>query len=91
MMVDTPRWIGDLLARIRPSLALSLLRSTRERGVRGWEDEPVERIVVAATAMETLRRPRQAAALYRIAIRRGWQALVQELKPRLAAIEARSA
>jgi hypothetical protein len=91
MMIDTPRWIGDLLARIRPSLALSLLRSTRERGVRGWEDEPVERVVVAATAMETLRRPRQAASLYRIAIRRGWQALVNELKPRLAAIEARSA
>ncbi|MBZ0231467.1 MAG: hypothetical protein K8M05_03895, partial [Deltaproteobacteria bacterium] len=91
MMVDTPRWVGDVLARVRPSLALSLLRSTRERGVRGWEDEPVERVVVAAMAMEHLRRPRQAAALYRLAIRRGWQSLVQELKPRLAAIEARSA
>lgn len=91
MMVDAPRWIGDLLARVRPSLALSLLRSTRERGVRGWQDEPVERVVVAAMAMETLRRPRQAAALYRVAIRRGWRALILELKPRLAAIEARSA
>jgi hypothetical protein len=90
MMIDTPRWIGDLLARLRPSQALALLRRTRERGVRDWEDEPVERIVVAATAMEGLRRPHQAAALYRVAIRRGWQSLVQELKPRLAAIEARS-
>ncbi len=91
MMVDTPRWIGDLLARVRPSLALALLRSTRERGVRRWEDEPVERMVVAAMAMEYLRRPRQAAALYRAAIRRGRRSLAQELRPRLAAIEARSA
>ncbi|HUQ08237.1 MAG TPA: hypothetical protein VM261_37340 [Kofleriaceae bacterium] len=91
MMIDTPRWIGDLLAKLRPSQALALLRQTRERGVRDWVDEPVERIVVAATAMEHLRRPHQAADLYRVAIRRGWQSLVQELKPRLAAIEARSA
>lgn len=90
MMIDTPRWIGDLLARIRPSQALALLRETRARGVRSWESEPVERIVVAAQAMETLRRPHQAADLYRVAIRRGWHSLVQELKPRLAAIEARS-
>ncbi len=91
LMIDSPRWLGDVLARVRPSLALALLRATRERGVRGWRDESVERIAVAALAMETLRRPRQAAALYRFAIGRGWKALADELRPRLAAIEQRSA
>ena len=91
LMADTPRWLGDLLARVRPSLALSLLRATRERGVRSWRDEPAERVAVAAMAMESLRRPRQAATLYRLAISRGWQSLKDELRPRLAAVEDPSA
>ena len=88
LFADAPRWIGEPLARVRPSQTLALLRATRGPGVRGWDGEPPERLVVAATALETLRRHRQAAALYRAAIARGWDTLRAELRPRLAALEA---
>lgn len=87
-MTQAPRWLGDVLAVVRPSQALAFLRATRERGVHGWDDEPVERQAIAALALEHLRRPRQAAALYRLAIRHGWKGIADELRPRLHALEA---
>jgi hypothetical protein len=76
-----------VLARTRPSLALARLRETRPPGVRRQEDEWGERLAVTGLALETLRRPRQAAAAYRRAMEEeSW--LAEELRPRLAALEA---
>lgn len=79
---------GRVLARTRPSFTLARLRQTRSPGVRSLDDETGERLAVAALALETLHRPRQAAALYRRAIAdEAW--LADELRPRLAALEER--
>ncbi|MEM9455131.1 MAG: hypothetical protein AAGF11_13200 [Myxococcota bacterium] len=61
--------IVEFLARCAPSRALQLLRKTRGRGVRSWDDEErVERLIAASIAMETLRRPGQALRLCRLAV-----------------------
>jgi hypothetical protein len=79
-------FLGRVLARTRPSFMLARLRQTRPRHVRRLEDERGDRLAVAALALETLRRPRQAAAFYRRAIAdEPW--LAGELEPRLEAIE----
>jgi len=80
-----PWYVGGLVARTRPSQVLAWLRASRERGVRGWGDERGDRLAVAAVAFETLRRPRQAAELYRLAIADA-PFLRDELAPRLAAL-----
>ncbi len=79
---------GAMLARLRPSVALARLRATRLRHVRRLADESGDRLAVAAVAMETLRRPRQAAALYKLAIERE-SYLADDLEIRLAAIGLR--
>ena len=61
--------IVEFLARCAPSRALQLLRQTRQRGVRSWDDEQqVERLLAASVAMETLRRSGQALRLCRLAV-----------------------
>ncbi|MBI1375127.1 MAG: hypothetical protein GC159_20605 [Phycisphaera sp.] len=56
----------EFLARARPTRALRLLRETRSKGVRSWDDEyEVERIYAAAMAMEALNRHGQALHHYR--------------------------
>jgi hypothetical protein len=77
---------GQVLARRQPSFALARLRETRPRGVRGWDDEVGGRLAVAALAMETLHRPRQAVAFYRRAIADDPE-LQNEVGDRLAALE----
>jgi hypothetical protein len=57
-----------LLAEHAPLRALQLVRETRHRDVRGWEDEwDGSRLMVAALASEKLRRRNKAIALYELA------------------------
>jgi hypothetical protein len=56
--------------------------------VRGWTDDSPDRIAIAAVALEALRRPRQALALYRRAIEVGYTELVKQVRPRLDALAA---
>ncbi|MEO8701693.1 MAG: hypothetical protein ABI867_16725 [Kofleriaceae bacterium] len=72
---------GEILAQLRPSFALARLRATRV--VRRLADEPGDRLAVAGAALEALHRPRQAAALYRLALERE-DHLAYYLNPRLA-------
>ncbi len=62
---------GEMLAQLSPSETLARIRRTRARGVRRWRDESADRIAVAGVALETLARPRKAAAMYRLAITNG--------------------
>ncbi len=79
---DHPWHDGQLLAELRPSYTLARLRATRRRSIRDWADERADRIAIAGVALEALHRPRQAAALYRLAIENeDW--LADHLKPRL--------
>lgn len=58
----------DPLVEERPSLVLSILRETRERGVRSWKNETcAARLVIAGKSMLILKRPTQAAALFTLA------------------------
>lgn len=50
-----------------PHLALSQLRRTRPPRVRDWQDEDVERVLIAARALRALGRPHRALELARIA------------------------
>jgi hypothetical protein len=61
---------GEILARLRPSQTLARLRRTRPRNVRAWSDDRSERIALAGVALAALERPRQAAAMYRLARQR---------------------
>ncbi len=59
----------EFFARCAPHRALQLLRRTRERGVRSWNDEHhTGRLVAASIAMEGLRRPAQALRLCQMAV-----------------------
>jgi hypothetical protein len=78
---------ADLLARLRPSYTLARLRETRHAGVRSWSDEIGDRIVLAGTALETLHRPKQAAAMYRLAMR--YEYLEPQMRARLRALGER--
>lgn len=74
---DVLRWESSLAAEVvadlEPSLALRLLRQSRPRGVRRWADESDPyRLWTAARAHVALRRPRQAAKLYRRAAGITW-------------------
>lgn len=56
------------LLKIDPVRALAVLRKTREKGVRRWEDDDDwERLYFTAEAFDRLHRPKKAAALYRLA------------------------
>lgn len=82
--------VVDFLARCAPSRALQLLRRTRHRGVRRWDDEDnCERLLAAATAMQALRRTAQAIRMCRLAIEASSDAdSREEAKRRLAALQA---
>ncbi len=59
----------ELLASLDARRALDLLRRTRERGVRRWEEErAVERLLAAGAALERMCRPAQAVRAYRAAL-----------------------
>ena len=58
---------GDLLGQLRPSETLARLRRSRPRSVHSWRDDRADRIALAGVALAALQRPRQAAALYRLA------------------------
>jgi len=59
-----------LLARLRPSLALAKLRATRDRTVRRAEDDSPDRNALAAIALLSLHRPKQAATMLAHAVKR---------------------
>lgn len=84
--------VVEFLARCAPSHALRLLRQTRARGVRSWDDEEhVERLLAASIAMEALRRPGQALRLSRLAVaasERYRSPMGRAARRRLATLEA---
>ncbi len=61
----------ELIALGLPHRALRLIRESRPVGVRDWEDEISERIMVAAKAMIKLFQRRKALELYQIAGKNG--------------------
>jgi hypothetical protein len=79
-------WSSRIVAELRPSATLARLRATRRRGVRGFADDDAERMALAGACLEALRRPRQAATLYRLAIAKAPH-LRADLLPRLGALE----
>jgi hypothetical protein len=60
-------WL-ELLAKVSPSKALNVLKKTRPKGVRSWEDDEGGRIAVAGMAYLKLNRSKQAAKLFSICI-----------------------
>lgn len=78
---------AELLAKLRPSLLLARLRATRERGRRGWRSEPPFRLLLAGIAHEALNRPRQAIALYRLALEADLHYLRDDLTARLRRLD----
>jgi hypothetical protein len=80
----------ELIELEQPHRALRLIRQSRSSRVRDWSDEPEERTLIAARALEELYRPRKALELYRIVSKAGptcW--LSTEAKERAEALEAR--
>jgi hypothetical protein len=76
-----------MLARLRPSHTLAQLRRERTRDVRRWGDDSGDRIALAGIALEALSRPRQAAAMYRLAATKGeW--LAREMRVQLERLGA---
>lgn len=71
-LVGHPWQHGETLAELRPSFTLARLRETRAKDVHGWEDEPGDRCAVAGVALEALHRPKQALAMYKLALRDDW-------------------
>lgn len=84
---DHARDASELLAQLRPSLLLARLRATRERGRRGWRSEPPFRLLMAGIAHEALNRPRQATALYRLALEADSYYLRDDLTARLRRLD----
>jgi hypothetical protein len=85
-LADHAYYWGSMLARLRPSHTLAELRRTRDRRVRSWEGETGDRVALAGIALEMLQRPRQAATMYRLAIRKEEHWLGDELRARLKAL-----
>ncbi len=82
---DHPWHYGQLLAELRPSYTLARLRETRHRDIRTWEDERGDRVAVAGVALAALHRPKQAAAMFRLAMKHeDW--LAPFMKVRLEAL-----
>lgn len=71
-LADHPWHYGEILAELRPSFTLARLRETRTKDVRTWEDERGDRCAVAGVALEALHRPKQALAMYELALREDW-------------------
>ncbi len=58
------------VSRYKPSLALRVLKQTRDSGVRSWNQEvSSERLYAAGVATMALNRPKQAHRLFRLALR----------------------
>ncbi len=76
-----PTLVG-LLVTLDPSVALRVVRFTRRRNARKGQDHDPRRLEVAADAHAALRRPRQAAELYRLAAKHaadsGWRRRLNE-------------
>ncbi len=84
------RFAEQLILLRQPHRALKLLRQTRPSGVRNWESEWDERIMMAARAFEDVYRHAKALALYRIARKRGHcdaLACIQKLEQRGTGLE----
>ena len=61
------KWV-ELLIKIAPSKALAVLRKTRDKGIRTWEEDEGERVAAAGMAYLKLNRPKQAAKLFSICL-----------------------
>ena len=93
---DADHWVGVALTGVVdacPSDVLRMLRATRPRGARSWENEDdPRRLELAARATEALRRPKAAAALYRLAAGVAWSpAASKALRKRARALESAQA
>ncbi|WP_266222204.1 hypothetical protein [Paraliomyxa miuraensis] len=88
------RWMNpdalEQLAGFAPSRVLEVLRRTRPRGVRRWDDEAsTDRLMAAGAAMEALHRRTQAIRMYRLAAAaHGSKADHKAARRRLRALEA---
>lgn len=60
-------WV-DLLIKISPGKALTVLRQTRTKGVRTWEEDEGARVAAAGMAYLKLNRPKKAANLFSICL-----------------------
>jgi len=78
---------GEIVARLRPSRTLARLRRSRRRHVRRWSDERGDRIALAGIALQALERPRQAAAMFRLAAKTE-RCLADAMHARLVAMHA---
>jgi hypothetical protein len=64
---DMIKWV-ELLIKIAPSNALTVLKKTRPKSIRSWEDDEGERVAAAGKAYLKLNRPKQAAKLFSICL-----------------------
>lgn len=71
-------WI-DLLIEVSPGKALMLLKKTRSKGIRTWEDDDGERIAAAGMAYLKLNRPVQASNLFSTALKKDISVETREL------------
>ncbi len=81
----------ELVAHGQPHRALHLLRRTRPRGVRTWDDERFPRLEPAARALDALARPSLALRLYKRVLDAGQVGpdLAQRCKRRLHELSVR--
>lgn len=68
----------DLLIKISPGKALSVLRKTRSKGIRKWEDETGERIAAAGMAYLKLNRRKKAADLFSLCLKKDTEKEIKE-------------
>jgi len=94
-VMQSHRWYGEvddelmqLLAEVNPPQALRVLRRTRDRQVRRWDQERhASRAYAAGRAMEHMQRARQAMAMYRLAVTlRPTKELRKKCRERIAAL-----
>lgn len=70
-------WI-ELLIKISPGKAVSVLKKTRPKGVRTWEEDDGERIAAAGTAYLKLNRRKQAADLFKLCLEKNTRRDIKE-------------
>jgi hypothetical protein len=63
-----------------PHRVLRFLRRTRSAGIHGWNDEPPDRLALAARASALLHRPRKALRLYELARAKGAKHVTETIR-----------
>ncbi len=77
-----------VLAEEKPSAALRLIKTAREK-MRSWtKDQNQDRLMVMALATENLHRPKQAAKIYRHVLSLPYRGNRDEIRQKIATLEA---